>query len=255
MICADFHCHTRYSHDCFASVAAVLDMARRRGLTHLAITDHDRIEGALRARDEARGLEIIVGCEVSLEGGAHLIGLFLERQPTARTALEAADEIRSQGGFVVVPHPFQPVSGLFCRRVDEHLLSLVDALEICNGFEPSERNAQALDLARAQRLPALTGSDAHYLADVGRACVVFPEENGTLTPDILRQAPRKLFGPTQDLSALHIADAQYRANTARGLRQMVPKPLRKLAKHANWLRFQRQIAARCQEPVRKEFEL
>ena len=51
MICADFHCHTRYSHDCFASVAAVLDMAKRRGLTHLAITDHDAIAGAFRAED------------------------------------------------------------------------------------------------------------------------------------------------------------------------------------------------------------
>jgi len=254
MICADFHCHTRYSHDCFASVAAVLDMARRRGLTHLAITDHDAIEGALRARDQAPNLEIVVGCEISLEDGMHLIGLFLERQPTARTALEAADEIHAQGGFVLVPHPFQPGAGLFRDRVDEQLLSRVDALEVCNGFEPPERNARAMELARVRRLPALVGSDAHYLVDIGRACVVFSQESGTLTPDILRQAPRKLFGPAQDLSALHLADSKFRANTARGLRQAVPKPLRKLAKHANWLRFQRQVAAGCQEPLRKELD-
>lgn len=254
MIRADFHCHTRYSHDCFASVAAVLDMARRRELTHLAITDHDAIEGAVRARDQAHNLEIIVGCEVSLEGGGHLIGLFLEYQPRARTAIEAADEIHAQGGFVLVPHPFQPVSGLFSSGVDERLLLLADALEVSNGYEPPVRNAQSLDLARARGLSALVGSDAHYLADVGRACVVFPEENGALTTDILRRARRMLFVPTQDLSSLHQADSQFRANTARGLRQAVPKPLRKVAKFANWIRFQRRVAASCKEPLRKELD-
>lgn len=255
MIRADFHCHTRYSHDCFASVPKVLDMARRRELTHLAITDHDAIEGAQRARDRAEGIEIIVGCEVSLEGGAHLIGLFLERQPTARTARELIDEIHSQDGFVLLPHPFQPVSGIFHQGVDEGLLSLVDAIEVCNGFEPPERNEQALALARFRKLPALVGSDAHYVADIGRACVLFPEASGALTPEILRIAPRKLFGPARDLSALHMADSRFRANTARSLRQAVPKPLRKLAKRANWLRFQRQISNLCGEPLRKEILL
>ncbi|HUI06849.1 MAG TPA: PHP domain-containing protein [Verrucomicrobiae bacterium] len=254
MISADFHCHTRYSHDCFASVAAVIDMARHRGLTHLAITDHDAIEGALRARDLAQDLEIIVGCEISLDGGTHLIGLFLQRRPTARTALEAVDEIHAQGGFVLLPHPFQPGAGLLRDGADEQLLSRVDGLEVCNGFEPPERNARAMELARARQLPALVGSDAHYLVDVGRTCVVFPHETGALTPDILRRAPRKLFGPAQDLSALHLADARFRAQTGRSLRPAVPKPLRKLAKHVNWLRFQRQVAAGCQEPLRKELD-
>jgi predicted metal-dependent phosphoesterase TrpH len=253
MIRADFHCHTRFSHDCFAPIPALLEQAKQRELTHLAITDHDAVEGALRARDQARGLEIIVGCEISLIGGAHLIGLFLERLPKSRTALEAADEIHAQGGFVYLPHPFQPVSGLFFKGIDDRLLPKVDAVEICNGFEPADRNRQALALARDRHLPMLVGSDAHYLADVGRACVVFPEHTGRLTADILKQASRRFFVPTQDLSALHTADSQFRANTAPGLRRAVPKPLRKLAKRANWLRFQRQIQKLCQEPVRQEF--
>ena len=252
MICADFHCHTRYSHDCFASIAATLEMAKRRELTHLAITDHDTIDGALRARDRARSIEIIVGCELSLEDGAHLVGLFLERQPTARTAREAMDEIHAQGGFVLLPHPFNPVYGLFRDAVYDLQF---DALEVCNGHEPPARNQQSLDLARTRRLPMLAGSDAHYLVDVGRACVMFPEHAGALTPDILRRAPRRLFGPTQDLSALHTADAQFRANTAPRVRRAVPKPLRKLAKRANWLRFQRQLQKLCREPVRKELVL
>ena len=46
----DLHCHTSASFDCLASPASMVKAAASRGLTHLAITDHDRIEGALRAR-------------------------------------------------------------------------------------------------------------------------------------------------------------------------------------------------------------
>ena len=53
--------------------------ALQRGLTHLAITDHDRIDGALAARDTApEGLSVIIGQEIRTNAG-DLIGLFLER--------------------------------------------------------------------------------------------------------------------------------------------------------------------------------
>jgi 3',5'-nucleoside bisphosphate phosphatase len=40
---ADLHCHTSASFDSLASPAAVVRAAAARGLTHLAITDHERI--------------------------------------------------------------------------------------------------------------------------------------------------------------------------------------------------------------------
>ena len=57
----------------------MMKAAASRGLTHLAITDHDRIDVALAAREDApEGLTVIVGEEVkTLEGD--LICLFLER--------------------------------------------------------------------------------------------------------------------------------------------------------------------------------
>jgi predicted metal-dependent phosphoesterase TrpH len=253
MIRADLHCHTCYSHDSFAAVDAVLEQASRRGLTHLAITDHDEIEGALRARDKNHGLAIIIGTEVSLEGGAHIIGLFLERKITGRTWKEAADEIRAQRGFVVLPHPFHPTSGLLRGGIDEELLRNVDAIEVCNGYEPADHNESAAKLARERSLPAQAGSDAHYAVDVGRACVEFPEASGELTPEMLRRAPRKLFGPAQDLAGLHAADSDFRANTAPRVRKLLPKSLRNCAKKVNWLRVQRQIERQAHEPVRKEF--
>jgi predicted metal-dependent phosphoesterase TrpH len=254
MIRTDLHCHTCYSHDSFAAVDAVLERASRRGLTHLAITDHDEIEGALRARDKSHGLVIIVGTEVSLEGGAHIIGLFLERKITARRWREAVDEIRAQRGFMVLPHPFHPTSGLLRDGVDEELLRNVDGIEVCNGYEPADRNESAARLARDRGLPAQAGSDAHYAVDVGRACVEFPEASGELTPETLRRATRKLFGPAQDLAGLHAADSEFRANTAPRVRKLLPKALRNCARKVNWWRVQRQIERQTREPVRKEFQ-
>jgi len=254
MICADLHCHTCYSHDSFAAVDAVLERASRRGLTHLAITDHDEVEGALRARDKNHGLAIIVGTEVSLEGGAHIIGLFLERKIMARNWRGAVDEIRAQRGFVVLPHPFHPTSGLLRAGLDEELLRSTDAIEVCNGYEPPERNAAAAKLARERGVPAQAGSDAHYTVDVGRACVEFPDTSGELTPDVLRKAARKLYAPSQDMVALHAADSDWRAHTAPRIRKLLPKALRNYGKRVHWQSVQRQIEQNVHEPVRKEFQ-
>ena len=50
----DLHCHTSASFDSLSDPVKVVRAAAARGLTHLAITDHDRIDGALRARDARR---------------------------------------------------------------------------------------------------------------------------------------------------------------------------------------------------------
>jgi predicted metal-dependent phosphoesterase TrpH len=253
MMRADFHCHTHYSHDCFASPGAVLETARRRGLTHLAITDHDSIEGALRTRDKSPDVQIIIGCEVSLAGGVHLIGLFLQKPVTSKSAADVVAEIRAQGGFVYVPHPFHPQSGALAIGIDAKLLTAVDAIEVCNGHEPAARNTLALDLARAYRLPALAGSDAHYGIDVGRACVELPDLAGPLTPELLRTARRRIFGPIQDASEIHATDSRLRATTAPRVRKFAPQAARRLAKWLLWARCRRQLKAQLREPVRQEF--
>ena len=50
---SDLHCHTSASFDSLATPGAVVRAAAARGLTHLAITDHDRIDGALEAQARA----------------------------------------------------------------------------------------------------------------------------------------------------------------------------------------------------------
>ena len=130
----DLHCHTSASFDCLASPESVVKAAASRGLTHLAITDHDRIEGALRARDAAPdGLTIIVGEEVKTADG-DLIALFLERAVApGRPARETIAEVRAQGGLVGIPHPFDRYRGSMLKDPGlEAIGQLVDWVEAHN---------------------------------------------------------------------------------------------------------------------------
>ena len=53
MFRVDLHMHTRFSKDSLSRVEDVLAAAMRRGLSAIAITDHDGIEGALEAKEIA----------------------------------------------------------------------------------------------------------------------------------------------------------------------------------------------------------
>jgi len=152
----DLHCHTSASFDCLASPASVVKAAAGRGLTHLAITDHDTIEGALRARDAAPdGLIVIIGEEVKTADG-DLIALFLERAVAPhRPAAETIAEVRAQGGLVGIPHPFDKHRGSMLN--DPRLEALgrqVDWVEAHNARVIGRSgNEQAAAFATALGLP------------------------------------------------------------------------------------------------------
>lgn len=74
----DLHMHTTAS-DGKQSPKELLVEAKERGVTHLAITDHDTLDGYLLAREEARqlGLALLPGLEWNTEGPEdelHILG-------------------------------------------------------------------------------------------------------------------------------------------------------------------------------------
>ena len=62
----DMHCHTTYSDGTLTPEEICL-LAKKQGLSGLAITDHDTIEGYLagRAHAEKLGLKLLPGIEIS----------------------------------------------------------------------------------------------------------------------------------------------------------------------------------------------
>jgi len=105
---ADLHMHTTAS-DGWPSPQKLVDHARVVGLDVIAVTDHDTIEGALRAAEHAARrtkLQVVVGEEVSSRDG-HIVALFIERRiRPGMTAAATVHAIHDQGGLAVAVHPF-----------------------------------------------------------------------------------------------------------------------------------------------------
>lgn len=80
---ADFHCHSTAS-DGRLTPTELVDLAAKRGVRIMALTDHDSIEGvgeALRAAEKHRGFTVIPGVEMSTDipgAEVHVLGYFLD---------------------------------------------------------------------------------------------------------------------------------------------------------------------------------
>ena len=179
----DLHNHTDCSYDATNRLEHY-EHAYAVGLFHvLAITDHNRIDGAAMLRERA-SFPVVVGIELDTAEG-ELIGLFVEdRIPPGLAASETAERIRGQGGLVYLPHPFYTLVRRPLRASVRDALAgvgLVDVVEGRNGGPFTDRpDALARTWAAERGLPLGAGSDAHDPVDIGRCVVSVPA--GPLEP-------------------------------------------------------------------------
>jgi predicted metal-dependent phosphoesterase TrpH len=179
----DLHCHTSASFDSLADPLAVVRAAAKRGLTHLAITDHDRVDAALRVRDQAPPeIEVIVGEEVKTVDG-DLIAVFLDRLvPPGMSAPETIAAVREQGGLVGVPHPFDRWRGYGHKsgaKLDD-IVESVDWIEIHNArVIGASSNDRAAEFARRFGKPGLAASDSHTVLEVGVCYNIVADDPGS----------------------------------------------------------------------------
>ena len=195
---ADFHCHTRHSPDSRLTEDRFIELAVERGLTHVAVTDHNTIEGAVAVRDRserlgvADRLTVILGQEVSSADG-EIIGLFIESTiPRGLSAEETADAIHAQGGLVSIPHPFDPFRRSHIRPEPLEQLAAsrrIDAMEVFNSRVTLPRhNQQAADFAAGHGIPGIACSDSHTALEVAMSFNALPAfasaaELATVLPD------------------------------------------------------------------------
>jgi hypothetical protein len=178
----DLHCHTRASFDSLANPKSVVRAAASRGLTHLAITDHDRIDAAVAARDSApEGLTVMVGEEIKSADG-DIIGLFLEAiVPPGLSAIETIAAIREQGGLVGIPHPFDGRRGFGRGGTDlESIADMIDWVEAYNArVLGGSANEKAALFAVGHNLPGVAASDSHTVLEVAVAYNVMAGDPST----------------------------------------------------------------------------
>ncbi len=179
--------HTRRSRDSMASPGDVVKLAVRRGLSAIAITDHNEVIGVQEVLEEVRRLSadltVIPGEEVKTAQG-DVIGLFInERIPKGMDASETVDRIKEQGGLVVVPHPFdRKMRGALGNAVLD-ILEKIDYIEVMNGRTPSWNNRKAEEFAKRYGIPGIGGSDAHWPREIGKVrTLVSKLDEGKIEP-------------------------------------------------------------------------
>jgi dephospho-CoA kinase len=170
----DMHLHTAGSWDCLSDPERVLSTALALGYDRIAITDHNRLDVALRMA-EVYPDRIIPGEEVKTAEGIDVIGLYLEQEiPKGTPAEETIQRIRSQGGIPYLPHPYAAGKG-GGGKYAESLAPLCDVIEVFNArLHAAEMNERALELARRHEKLVGAGSDAHTLGELGHAFVDLP---------------------------------------------------------------------------------
>lgn len=187
----DLHNHTIYSKDCLTPTAALIERARAAGLDRIAITEHNRLDGALRAKELAPDF-VIVGEEIKTTHGEIIAWFVTEEVPRGLSPQETIARLRAQGAVIGIPHPLDSVRGSAMGLVNVlEIIEAVDALEVLNArcVRPGDNDAAR---ALAQKFGKLqtAGSDAHTLFEVGRCVLEMPpfEDNADSFRAALAQA-------------------------------------------------------------------
>lgn len=177
----ELHCHSNLSKREIVVVEGLntpeelVRHAKKLRLGALAITDHDQIEGALRAKklEKKYGVVVITGEEVTTKSG-HLMALGIsELVKPGMSVRETIDAIHGQGGVAVATHPFD----IYNEGIKEKA-ALCDAMEGFNALNLDRiSNKKAQKFGRKKRIVMLAGSDAHCIEMMNHGVIAVNAED------------------------------------------------------------------------------
>jgi glycosyltransferase involved in cell wall biosynthesis/predicted metal-dependent phosphoesterase TrpH len=199
----DLHCHSTASQvsrlgvqrslglpECATPPEEVYELAKRRGMDFVTITDHDTIDGCLelagrpdcfvseeltaRFAGEAQAVHVLC---YGIDPGDH------EWLQAHAGDLEAcAAYLHEYGIACALAHPFYDVAAPLARRHRRRLAELFPVWEVRNGSRAAELNAPAVVYVETHGGTGIGGSDDHAGVDIGRT---FTETPAAATPEEL----------------------------------------------------------------------
>jgi glycosyltransferase involved in cell wall biosynthesis/predicted metal-dependent phosphoesterase TrpH len=197
----DLHCHSTASQlsrlgvqrslglpECATPPDEVYELAKRRGMDFVTITDHDTIDGCLELADRP-------DCFVSEELTARFAGeaqavhvLCYGITPGDHEWLQAhAGDVEACAAYLhgseiacALAHPFYNVAAPLTRRHRRRLAELFPIWEVRNGSRAPELNMPAVVYVETHGSTGVGGSDDHAGVDIGRT---FTEVPASSTPE------------------------------------------------------------------------
>ncbi len=172
----DLHIHSKYSSDSDSEPYKIIQIAKKKGLDGVAITDHNNSNGwkEMLQMGKKYGIKVVLGEEIKIKdsfGSYEIMALFLNEEIKSNDLDEVIDNIRQQNAIACISHPFDPYK-THINAINK-LAKKVDAIEIFNARMISNSfNNKALVLAKKHKLGIIAGSDAHTEGEVGNAYTI-----------------------------------------------------------------------------------
>jgi hypothetical protein len=232
----DMHCHSVASRvtkpdvrkalffgECATEPEAIYELAKRRGMDFVTITDHDTIDGALTLADRP---DFFVSEELTARfkdepRQVHVLCYGIDPDDHARLQ-ERADDLEAvaaylhgRGILAALAHPFWEVEEPLTLPHRRHLAQLFPVWEVRSGYFGTALNAPALAFSEACRGVGIAGSDCHGGIHVG---LTFTETPPAGNPEQFRGHVRAGLAEPRGEQGNRIKLAQ--ATAAIGLRSL-----------------------------------
>ncbi|HEY2258342.1 MAG TPA: glycosyltransferase [Solirubrobacteraceae bacterium] len=192
---ADMHVHSTASQlsklgvqrslhlpECATTPQEVYELAKRRGMDFVTITDHDTITGALTLED-LPGTFISEELTVAFKGEPQAVHVLCygitpadhEWLQSHNDDVEAcAEYLHDRGLTAALAHPFYAVGAPLTPRHRRRLAQLFPIWETRNGSRAKELNLPAFVYIETHGGTAIGGSDDHAGIDIGRTFTETP---------------------------------------------------------------------------------
>ncbi len=192
---ADLHCHSSASEisklgvqrtlglpECATPPEEVYELAKRRGMDFVTITDHDTIDGVLQIA-ERPDVFISVELTASFRGEPQAVHVLCfgitpedhEWLQAHRGDLELCAAYMYERDIVcALAHPYYTVAAPLTPRHRQRLASLFGIWEIRNGARAPELNRPAAMYVATRDATGIGGSDDHAGVDIGRTYTETP---------------------------------------------------------------------------------
>src|SRR5579875_3619354 len=168
--------------ECATEPQEVYELAKRRGMDFVTITDHDTIAGALQVA-HLPGVFISEELTVWFKGEAQAVhvlcyGITPEDhewlQAHSSSVEECAEYLNDRGITAALAHPFFVVEAPLTPRHRRRLAQLFPIWETRNGSRAKELNLPAFVYIETHGGTGIGGSDDHAGIDIGRTFTETP---------------------------------------------------------------------------------